>query len=43
MIRKDLVAGMNVHSLSRDELMAELKSDIQSNQKKGQYISITNT
>ena len=42
MIKKEIIAGMNIHSMSRGELISTLKLDIDADIKH-QYISITNT
>lgn len=42
MIKKNIVAGMNAHSVHKLELIEELKKDIDNNVTK-QHISITNT
>lgn len=43
MIKKSVIAGMNIHSVSKEELISELKTSIKTGGKKQDYISITNT
>ncbi len=43
MIKKNVVAGMNIHSLTKEELINELKVSFESKTQKHEYISITNT
>jgi len=43
MIKKNIIAGMNIHSIEKNDLIDELRISIQTSDKKHEYISITNT
>jgi len=43
MVKKNVIAGMNIHSISKEKLIDELKKSIQTETIKHEYISITNT